>query len=332
MIQVTVVGATGLIGQAVLDLLAERQFPAARVYAVDLEDKAGETVSFGNLELDVHTIDDFAFENVGLAIFAAGSVVSKEYIPGLRSAGCTVIDFSPAYRLEQDVPLVVPAVNAELLKDSHVGDLITAPNCTVTPLAIALQPLRKLGIARLTVSTYQSVSGSGQAAMEELANQTTSLFAQKETEVSVYSKRIAFNVLPQIGELDDEGIAEEERSIMQELAKLFGEEVLNVEATCVRVPVFFGHSWSVTVEFQNETSKEELSTLLVAAGLQVVKNHELGYVTPMEATGNDGIWISRLRKTGSSWSFWVAADNVRVGAALNCVKIAEALQKQGLFV
>ncbi|MBV8679444.1 MAG: aspartate-semialdehyde dehydrogenase [Aquitalea sp.] len=332
MMQLAVVGAAGLVGQSVLELLAERQFPAERVFAVDGPEHEAATVSYGNLELDVRQLDEFGFENVALAIFVAGSDVAREYVPQARAAGVTVIDFSDAFRLDAEVPLVVPSVNGNLLAGLEAGALVAVPNCTVTPLAMALRPLLPLQPRRLTVATYQSVSGSGQKALEELAEQTTALFSQREADITVFDKRIAFNVLPQIGSLDEEGISAEERSIMFELRRLLQQPQLQVEASCVRVPVFFGHAWAVNLEVAEDIDLVQIRNRLVAAGLQVVAaDQHGGYVTPMEATGNDGVWISRLRKNANTISFWLSADNVRVGAALNCVQVAELLHKSEVF-
>ncbi|HJV05769.1 MAG TPA: aspartate-semialdehyde dehydrogenase [Chromobacteriaceae bacterium] len=332
-IQLAVVGATSLVGQAILDLLAERQLPLARVFAVDGAEHDGATVSYGNLELDVHPIDDFNFENVGLAIFAAGSELARQYVPQARAAGASVVDFSAAFRQSDAVPLVIPAINGEQLQELAEAALVAAPNCTVTPLALALQPLLPLGLERLTVSTYQSVSGMGQAAMEELAEQTTSLFSQRDAEPTLFPKRIAFNLLPQVGELDENGVAEEEQSVRAELRRLFDLPQLPIEATCVRVPVFFGHAWSVSVKLSQNVDLQQIRQRLLAAGLQVVSNQDHGgYITPMEATGNNGIWISRLRYNDDVLCFWLSADNVRVGAALNCVLLAEALLQQATQV
>ncbi|WP_293764588.1 aspartate-semialdehyde dehydrogenase [uncultured Aquitalea sp.] len=332
MMQIAVVGAAGLIGQAVLELLAERQFPVSRVFAVDTAEHDGGTVSFGNLELDVRQLDEFSFENVAMAIFVAGADIARQYVPEARAAGVAVIDFSSAFRLDEEVPLVVTPINGALLQGLAEGALVSVPNCTVTPLALALAPLLPLGLERVTVATYQSVSGTGQKALEELAEQTTALFSHREAEPAVYSKRIAFNVLPQIGELDEEGVAEEERSIMNELTRVLGLPALRVEASCARVPVFFGHGWAVSAEVRDDAELSNIITRFKAAGLQVVSREQHGgHVTPMEATGNEAVWVSRLRKNGKSISFWLAADNVRTGAALPCVMAAESLLKAGLF-
>ncbi|QEL55561.1 aspartate-semialdehyde dehydrogenase [Chromobacterium paludis] len=332
-LQIAVVGATSLVGQAVLDLLAERNFPAARVFAVDSAEQDGSTVSLGNLELDVRPVDEFSFENVGLAIFAAGSELSRQYVPQARDAGAAVVDFSSAFRQEAGVPLVAPAINAAELADLGRAPLVAVPNCTVTPLALALAPLLPLDIARVTVATYQAVSGSGQKAMEEMADQTTALFSHRDAEVNVYAKRIAFNVLPQIGEVDENGDSEEERSVRDETARLLGLKPEQLEVSCARVPVFFGHSWAIQVELHKEFDLEQVQKRLKAAGLQLVsRDKHGGYVSPMEATGNEGVWVSRLRRHGNVLSLWVSADNVRAGAAIHCVRIAEILAGQSALM
>ncbi|MBP4048469.1 aspartate-semialdehyde dehydrogenase [Chromobacterium violaceum] len=332
-LQIAVVGATSLVGQAVLELLAERNFPAARVFAVDSAEQNGSTASLGNLELDVHPVDEFNFENVGLAIFAAGGDISREYVPQARDAGAAVVDFSSAFRNVAGVPLVAPAINAAELEELGRAPLVAVPNCTVTPLALALAPLAPLGIDRVTVATYQAVSGSGQKAMEEMADQTTALFSQRDAEASVYAKRIAFNVLPQIGDVDDNGDSEEERSVRDDTARLLKLKPEQLEVTCARVPVFFGHSWAVQVELHKEFDLEQAQKRLKAAGLQVVgREQHGGYVTPMEATGNEMVWVSRLRKHGKVLSLWLSADNVKAGAALHCVRIAEILAGQSALM
>jgi aspartate-semialdehyde dehydrogenase len=333
-LQIAVVGAAGLIGQAVLDLLAQRQFPAQRVFAVDGDEHDGATVSYGNLELELQALDSFSFENVALAIFVAGTDVSRRMVPQARADGAVVLDFSAAYRTDDTVPLIVPRINGVSLRDLDDVSLVSMPNCTVTPLAVALHALAPHGIERVTVSTYQSVSGSGQGALESLANQTTALFAQREIEEGVYAKRIAFNLLPRIGLILEDGATEEEHSVVQELRRLLELPQLPVEVTCVRVPVFFGHAWSVSVALNEAQSAERARKLFAASGLHVVDDpaREDGYATPMEVAGTDRIWISRVRETQAGISFWLTADNVRVGAALNCVEVAEGLLKAGRLV
>lgn len=330
-LQLAVIGATGLIGQAVLDLLAARQFPAARVFAVDLGDCEAETVAYGNLELNLQSLDGFMFDSVALAIFVAGSEVSRKFAPEARAAGCTVIDFSAAFRKDELVPFIVPRINGAALVAQEDVSLVSVPNCTVSPLAIALNALAPHGLERVTVSTYQSVSGSGHEALELLANQTTSLFAQREVEEGIYPKRIAFNLLPRIGAILEDGGSEEEHSVINELHRLLDLPQLPIEATCVRVPVFFGHAWSVSVALRDRVEIARARNLFAASGLHVVDDpaRDDGYATPMEVAGTDSIWVSRVRVTDSGLSFWLTADNVRVGAALVCVEVAELLLKAG---
>ena len=333
-LRIAVVGATSLVGEAVLELLAERQLPIERVFALDVAEKEGETVSLGNLELDVLMVEDFDFANVSLAIFVGGGELSRRFIPDARTASCAVIDFSATYRLSDDVPLVVPGVNDHVLDDLGEGLLLSVPNCTVTPVARALAALQAGGLQRVTVATYQSVSGTGRAALEELANQTTALFGARDIELEVYPKRISFNVLPLIGDADAGSNSEEESSLINELQKILANPQLNIEASCVRVPVFFGHGWAVTVQMQDMPGADKARELFVAAGLQVVDDPkgELPYVTPLEAAGNEVVWVSRVRETaGGTLSFWLAADNVRAGAAEPCVALTLALMKRGYF-
>lgn len=332
-IRLAVVGATNLIGEAVLDLLAERQLPIGRVFALDIADKEGETVSFGNLELEVGAVGEFDFANVSLAIFVGGADMTRQYVPEARQAGCAIVDFSSTYRLSDDVPLYVPGVNEAVLDDLGEGVLVAVPNCTVSPLAQALAALKASDLQRVSVATYQSVSGSGRAALEELANQTTALFGARDVELEVYPKRISFNVLPLIGAVDEYGVSEEERSIEHELRKVLALPALEVEASCVRVPVFFGHGWAVSVKTADELTPAKARELFKAAGLQVVDDPagEMPYVTPLESSGNEAVWVSRIRRQGQVLSFWLAADNARTGAALPCVEATVALMKRGYF-
>ncbi|MDN0074283.1 aspartate-semialdehyde dehydrogenase [Crenobacter sp. SG2303] len=333
-LQIAVVGAQGLVGQALLELLAERNFPSARVFAVDAGDQAGNMVGFGNIDIEVHSLDDFDFANVGLAFFVAGGEIAREWAPQARGAGATVVDFSSAFRHADDVPLVFPPANAAALDGLEQGGLVSVPNCTVSPLAWALAPFAELGLERVTVATYQSVSGTGQAALEELATQTTALFGQREYETNVYAKRIAFNLLPQIGAVGEDGLSEEERSVVDELRKLFGQPELAVEASCVRVPMFFGHAWAVTISTQGELSVESARQRFLKAGLMLVDEpaEAGGYATPMEVAGSSTVCVSRVRRNANdSLSFWVTADNVRAGAALPCLMVAEWLIQRGHF-
>lgn len=329
-INVALVGAKTLVGEAVLELLAAHAFPVAKLYALDDEAHAGESVSFGNLELDIGLTDDFLFEHAQLVIFTAGGAVARSFVPDALAAGCAVIDFSDAYRADSGVPLVVPGVNEDAWGEGE--RLIVVPNCTVSPLAQALAPFASQ-LQRVTVSTYQSVSGAGVGAMEEMAAQTTALFSQREAEVAHFAKRIAFNVLPQIGDTDDAGDSAEERSVRDELRRLLALPQLAVEATCVRVPVFFGHGWSVAMALSGAPGREQVLQRLARAGVRVVEaGDSFGpYITPMEATGNEGVWASRVRVDGASVRFWLAADNVRAGAAAGIVRVAETMLTRGYF-
>jgi aspartate-semialdehyde dehydrogenase len=333
-LHIAVVGATGLIGQAILDLLAERQFPAQRVIAVDSDEHDGETVSYGNLELDLQSLDSFTFDHVSLAFLVAGADVARRLAPEARASGTTVLDFSAAFRRDDSVPLIVPRINGQTLPELEDVSLIAIPNCTVTPLAIALHALLPHGVRRVTVSTYQSVSGSGQGALEALANQTTALFAQREVEESVYPKRIAFNLLPRIGSIHEDGASDEEHSVVNELRRLLDAPELNIEASCVRVPVFFGHAWSVNVALDDKQTADRARKLFAASGLHVLDDPQRddGYASPMEVAGSNRIWVSRVRVTEDGLAFWLTADNVRVGAALNCVEVAETLLKAGRLI
>jgi aspartate-semialdehyde dehydrogenase len=330
-LQVAVIGATGLIGQSILDLLDAHSFPAARVQAVDTVEHDGETVSCGNLELDVQQLDDFVFDGIDLVFLAAGSDISRRCAPLARAAGATVIDFSSAFRAAEDVPFVVPRINGASLSTAETPALVSAPNCTVAPLALALFALAPNGLTRVTVSTYQSVSGTGKTALEALADQTTALFAQREVEVAVYPKRIAFNLLPRIGDITDDGVSEEEQSVIDEVRRLLAVPALPIEVTCVRVPIFFGHAWAVHVALDKPLDADRARKLFAAQGIHVVDEPGLdeGFATPMEVAGTDRIWVSRVRATEAGLAFWLTADNVRVGAALNCVEIAETLVKMG---
>lgn len=333
-LNIAVVGATNLVGEAVLELLSAQSLPIGRVFALDAAEKEDEVVSYGNLELEVVSVEDFDFANVSAAIFVAGGEMSRRLVPEARQAGCAVIDFSGVYRHEQDVQLFVPGVGESLLGGLDSPVLVSIPNCTVTPVAQALAALQALGLQRATVTTYQSVSGTGREALEELANQTTALFGARDVEIEVYPKRIAFNVLPQVGDIAEDGISSEERSLERELQKILAQPELEIEASCQRVPVFFGHGWSVTVKTAGEVTAIKARELFAAAGLQVVDEPagELPYVTPQEASGNEAVWVSRVRSnTSGSLSFWLAADNVRAGIAQPAVALLAALMKRGYF-
>ncbi len=326
---IAIVGATGNVGREVLSLLDERNFPVGDVHAIASSASLGKEVSFGEEKiLKVNTIDNVDFKDIDIAFFCAGSQVSKEYAQKIADSGCIVIDKSSFFRNNKKVPLVVPEVNAETIKEHK--NIIASPNCSVIPLVVALKPLHDAAqIKRIVVSTYQSVSGAGKAAMEELFSQTKGIFMYQEAEPKVFSKRIAFNVIPHIGEFMPSGATNEEWKMEVEIKKILGEEVA-VSATCVRVPVFVGHGASVNVEFEENLTVAEAKKLLKSAkGVEVLdKNQDGGYATPIDIVREDAVFVSRIRKdptVDSGLNLWVISDNLRKGAALNSIQVAECL-------
>lgn len=328
---IAVIGATGNVGREVLSILAERNFPVDQVYAVASQSSIGKEVSFGEDEiLKVISLNTLDFKNVDIAFFAAGSKISKEYAKIAADAGCIVIDKSSHFRMNKKVPLIVPEVNPEDLKNHE--NIIASPNCAVIPVVVALKELHDAAqVKRLVISTYQSVSGAGKKAMDELFNQTKSMFLYQEVDPQEFTKRIAFNVIPHIGEFMPSGETDEEWKIVVEIKKILGEEV-EVTSTCVRVPVFVGHSASVNVEFEENLSVAEAKKLLdKAKGVLVVDKHkDSGYATPVDSVRDDAVLVSRIRKDStvdSGLNLWIVSDNLRKGAALNAVQIAELLIK-----
>ena len=326
---VAVIGATGSVGREVLSVLSERSFPVNKIFAVASKASIGKKVSFGEEDiLEVTSIDNIDFKNIDFAFFAAGSEVSKTYAEGIASEGCIVIDKSSYFRNNKNVPLIVPEVNADCLKDHQ--NIIASPNCSVIPLMVALKPLHDVAtIKRLVVSTYQSVSGAGKKAMDELYNQTKGIFTHQPVEPKSMPKRIAFNVIPHIGEFTASGMTSEEWKLEMETKKILGRQV-EVTATCVRVPVFVGHSAAVNVEFEESISLTEVKKLLKAApGLEIFDRVEDNiYATPIDVMRDDKVLVSRIRKdhtVDSGVNLWIVADNLRKGAALNSVQIAEYL-------
>jgi aspartate-semialdehyde dehydrogenase len=328
---IAVIGATGNVGREVLSILAEREFPVGEIYAVASRASLGKDVSFGDeIVLKVKAIDEIDFKKIDIAFFAAGSAVSKEYAEAIAAQGCIVIDKSSYFRMKQDVPLIVPEVNPEAIKGHK--NIIAAPNCSTIPLMVALKPLHdEAQIKRVVVSTYQSVSGAGKEAMSELYNQTKGTFMNQSPVANVFPKRISFNVIPQIDDFMPSGSTKEEWKMEVETKKILGKEV-ELVATCVRVPVFIGHSAAVNVEFEEELTILQARKLLKSApGVTVMDKQEPGgYATPIDVVREDGVFVSRLRKDtsiDSALSMWVVSDNLRKGAALNAVQIAELLIK-----
>lgn len=329
--KVAVVGATGNVGRNLLEILAERNFPVSEVVALASSRSAGKEVSFGDKKrLIVQDLATYDFRGTDIALFSPGSKVSKEYAPKAAEAGCVVIDNTSQFRMDEDVPLVVPEVNADALKDFRKRNIIANPNCSTIQMVTALGPLHKAGkIKRVVVSTYQSVSGAGKSAMDELYDQTKAIYMNERKEPQNFSKAISFNVIPQIDVFMENGDTKEEWKMRVETKKIL-DPAIEVTATCVRVPVFVGHAEAVNVEFEYPVSVEDAHEILSLSDGIVVNDRpdEDIFVTPVECSGEDGVYISRIRKDPSrenALNFWCVADNVRKGAALNAIQIAEVL-------
>ena len=335
--RVAVVGATGNVGREILNILAERQFPLDEVAAIASARSTGRTVEFGQTDelLKVRNIEHFDFAGWDMALFAAGSEVSRIYAPKAAQAGCTVIDNSSLFRMDPDVPLIVPEVNSEAIAGYRKKNIIANPNCSTAQLVVALKPLHDFAkIKRVVLATYQSVSGTGKAGMDELFEQSRNIFVGDSTEPRVYPKQIAFNVIPQAGDFLDDGSTTEEWKLVVETKKIL-DPAIKVSATCVRVPVFVSHSEAVNIEFENEITADQARKILrEAPGVMVVDKREPGgYVTPVEAVGEYATYVSRIREdptVDSGLSIWVVSDNLRKGAALNAVQIAELLGRKHL--
>jgi len=334
--RIAVVGATGNVGREVLSVLDERGFPADDVVALASRRSQGTEVSFGDKTLKVKALDSHDFSNTDIAIMSAGGELSKKMSPQIGAAGCVVIDNSSAFRYDPDVPLIVPEVNADAVVDFSKKNIIANPNCSTAQLVVALKPLHERAtIKRIVVSTYQSVSGAGKDAMDELFNQTRAVFVADPIENEKFTKRIAFNCIPHIDVFMDSGETKEEWKITAETKKMLDPKI-KVTATAVRVPVFVSHSEAVNIEFENEISADEARTILrEAPGCMVIdKREDGGYVTPYEAAGEDATYISRIREDSTienGLNIWVVSDNLRKGAALNTVQIAELLVNRDLL-
>jgi aspartate-semialdehyde dehydrogenase len=333
--RVAVVGATGNVGRAMLGVLAERRFPASEVVALASTRSIGTDVSFGDATLKIKALDYFDFQGTDICLMSAGSSVSKQWSPKIAAQGAIVIDNSSQWRMDREVPLVVPEVNADALSTIKKG-IIANPNCSTAQLVVALKPLHDAAkIKRVVVSTYQSVSGAGKEAMDELFRQTRAVFVADPIEKGKFTKQIAFNVIPHIDVFLDSGYTKEEWKMMVETQKILDPDI-QVTATCVRVPVFVGHSESVNIEFETPITAERARAILRSApGVLVVdKREDEGYVTPIEAAGEDATYVSRIRKdptVENGLSLWVVSDNLRKGAALNAVQIAEELINRKLL-
>jgi aspartate-semialdehyde dehydrogenase len=334
--KVALVGATGNVGREMLGILAERSFPADEVVALASRKSHGVDVSFGDRTLKCKALDYYDFSDVDICLMSAGSAVSKEYSPRIAAAGAVVIDNSSCWRYDSDVPLVVPEVNADALAGFRKRGIIANPNCSTAQLVVALKPLHDHArIKRVVVSTYQSVSGAGKDAMDELFSQTKAVFTVGEVVTKTFPKRIAFNVIPQIDVFMEDGFTREEWKMVVETKKILDPKI-KVVATCVRVPVFIGHSESVNIEFEQPISVDEARELLrKAPGCVVLDRREPGgYVTPYECAGEDATYISRIREDATVENglvLWCVSDNLRKGAALNTIQIAETLIKRKLI-
>ncbi len=334
---VAVVGATGAVGETMLSILAERNFPVGNVYALASEKSAGKKVAFGDSWLTVEVLDDFDFSKAQIGLFSAGAGLSKIYAPKAAEAGCVVIDNTSQFRYDDDIPLVVPEVNPQAIAGYKNRGIIANPNCSTIQMLVALKPIYdEVGIERINVATYQAVSGSGKEAIDELASQTASLLNGRPVEAKVYPKQIAFNVLPQIDVFLDNGYTKEEMKMVWETRKIFGDDSIQVNPTAVRVPVFYGHSEAVHIETREKITVERARGLLAnAPGVTLLDRREDGgWPTAVtEAAGHDATFVGRVREDIShprGLNLWVVSDNVRKGAALNSVQIAEVLQKDFL--
>jgi aspartate-semialdehyde dehydrogenase len=335
-LRVAVVGATGNVGREMLAILEERLFPADEVIAIASRRSVGVEVSYGDKTLKCKDLETFDFRGVDLALMSAGGTVSKEWSPKIGAQGCVVIDNSSAWRMDPRVPLVVPEVNPDAVAECGKMNIIANPNCSTAQLVVALKPLHdRAKIKRVVVSTYQSVSGAGKEAMDELWTQTRGIFVNDEIVKQKFPKQIAFNVIPHGGDFMEDGYTTEEWKMMVETKKILDPKI-KLTATCVRVPVFVGHSESVNLEFEEPISPKEARDILrEAPGVVVIDNPaEEVYITPIECVGEYATYVSRIREDATvenGLALWVVSDNLRKGAALNAVQIAELMMNRGLF-
>ena len=328
---VCILGATGAVGEAMLSILEQRKFPVRNVYPLASSRSAGSTVNFNGKELSVIDVEDFDFSKAQIGLFSAGASVSEKYAPIAASAGCVVIDNTSQFRYDRDIPLVVPEVNPHAVAQYKNRGIIANPNCSTIQMLVALKPIHDaVGIVRINVATYQAVSGTGKEAIDELGEQTRALFNHRDVKVEVYPKRIAFNVLPHIDVFMENGYTKEEMKMVWETRKIMEDDAIAVNPTAVRVPVFYGHSEAVHIETRKKISAADARALLEKApGVIVMDKREPGgYPTPIDAAGNDATYVGRIREDIShpmGLNLWVVSDNLRKGAALNSVQIAEIL-------
>lgn len=334
---IAVVGATGMVGESMLEILSERRFPVGVVHALASERSAGTDVNFGNRSLNVENLADFDFSQVQIGFFSAGASVSDEFVPRAAECGCVVIDNTSRFRYDDNIPLVVPEVNPQRIADYKTTGIIANPNCSTIQMVVALKPIYDaVGISRINVSTYQAVSGAGRSAVEELVRQTTALLNGQPIEVEGNAKQIAFNAVPHIDQFQDNRYTREEMKIVWETRKILDDEKIAINPTAVRIPAFFGHSEALHIETERKISAEEVCELMRdAPGIELVDGTEAGaYPTAVtESAGNDLVYVGRVREDIShplGINLWVVSDNIRKGAALNSVQIAEILAKNYL--
>ena len=334
---VAVVGATGVVGESMLEILAERKFPVGDIYALASERSVGMNVAFGNRELTVQDLAGFDFSQVKIGLFSAGGSISAEYAPRAAEAGCVVVDNTSHFRYDDDIPLVVPEVNAEAIGGYTSRGIIANPNCSTIQMVVALKPIYDaVGIERINVATYQAVSGAGRSAIEELVRQVTMMLNGRPLDIEGAAKQIAFNAVPHIDTFQENRYTKEEMKMVWETRKIFGDPDILVNPTAVRIPAFYGHSEAVHIETRDKISAAEVCELLRnAPGVELVDGVETGaYPTAVtEASGNDPVYVGRVREDIShprGIDLWVVADNIRKGAALNSVQIAEILAKNYL--
>ena len=336
-IDVAVVGATGAVGEAMLEILAERRFPVGTVYALASERSVGKKVAFGNSELEVEDLAGFDFSKVAIGLFSAGGSISAEFAPQAAAAGCVVIDNTSHFRRDDDIPLVVPEVNEEAIAGYTTRGIIANPNCSTIQMVVALKPIYDaVGIERINVATYQAVSGAGRSAVEELVRQTTTLLNGRPLEIAGDAKQIAFNAVPHIDTFQENRYTREEMKMVWETRKILGDDSILVNPTAVRIPAFYGHSEAVHLETRDKISAADVCELMRnAPGVTLVDGVETGqYPTAVtESSGNDAVFVGRVREDIShprGIDLWVVSDNIRKGAALNSVQIAEILAKNHL--
>ena len=334
---IAVVGATGAVGEAMLQILSQRKFAARKIHALASARSVGKEVSFGNRTLDVGDLAEFDFSTVRIALFSAGGSVSAEFVPKAVAAGCIVVDNTSHFRRDADIPLVVPEVNEARIADYKNRGIIANPNCSTIQMLVALKPIHDAArIKRINVATYQAVSGAGRSGVEELARQTAMMLNGRPLEIKGKAKQIAFNAIPHIDEFQDNGYTREEMKMVWETQKILEDDSIVVNPTAVRIPVFYGHSEAIHFETEKKISAAKVCELLhKAPGVELLNGHELGaYPTAVtESSGNDPVYVGRVREDIShprGINLWVVADNIRKGAALNSVQIAEILAKKYL--